>query len=184
MPAKKTDLRAAVGGLASAVQQSRARLAELRTHIAALEDERAAILSAPLHNSDMASELARHLQRQAADTRHELRILLGEMRNKATTAATLTPDESPVFSPIESRNVAGMVAILSDPAEAAARLLAAAGELPQDRQEGLPLAERRAAVAEIDAQLETARAEADELAGALSAAGVDVANVRAQTIAA
>lgn len=153
--------------------KARAELDDIRRRLADLRAERELLLSAPLHSSDLAPELERHLRIKAAEAAQYLRETLAEMRDKTAGHVTVTPDTVASYAPLDKAWLPEVIAVLVDPADAARRLLAAAGELP-GVTEGLPLEQRRVKVADLDKQIAADAETEAALVESLQAAGIQI----------
>jgi hypothetical protein len=153
--------------------KARAELDDCRARLGEMRGQREQLLAAPLHHTDMADELARHLKAQGREVLHYLRGQLTEMRNKSASMAVTAPDQQAIYSPIDKARAADLLPILLDPEESARRLLAAVGDLPTEG-EGLPLEQRREAVAALDQKIQAAEQHEGELIAGLTAAGINL----------
>jgi hypothetical protein len=167
------SLRDLAGEIQRATIRARAELDDVRRRLSELRTERESILAAPMHSSDIQPELERHLRRKAAEASEYLQSVLGEMRDRSAGLASLEPESVANFSPLDKAVLPEVIAALLDPADAARRLMAAAGALP-GVTEGLPLDQRREVVAALDAKIDAAVQTESNLVESLRAAGVSV----------
>jgi hypothetical protein len=159
------------GEIQRATAKARAELDDVRRRLADLRSEREAILNKPLAACDLLPELERHMRIKAREAVDYLRETLAEMRNRTAGHVTVSPDTVASFAPLDKARLPEAIAVLIDPADAARRLLAAAGELPGD-PEGLPLEQRRKVVADLDQKIQAAESHEAELVAGLQAAGI------------
>ncbi|NCA72739.1 MAG: hypothetical protein EOM91_22315 [Sphingobacteriia bacterium] len=177
MGAAKTTEAPSLRDLSQEIQKAsikaRAELDDVRRRLASLRGEREGVLSQPLHRDDIAPQLEEHLRRKAAEAAEYLRASITEMRDKSAGYATLSPDSVANYAPLDKAWLPEIIAVLVDPADAAKRLLDAAGELP-GVVEGLPLEQRREAVRALDQKIAAAVETETALAESLRAAGIQV----------
>jgi hypothetical protein len=178
MAAKTTEtptLRDLAGEVARAVAKTQAELADARARLAEFRGQRELLLAAPLHSDDLVPELARHVAKTARESHEFLLLNLQEMRNKTGSMATTAPDSVASFAPFGRDFLPEVVAFLADPEAVAQRIVATVGADLSDRiPEGLPLAERRAVVAELDAKIAAAEQTEAALIAGLQSAGIAV----------
>jgi hypothetical protein len=156
--------------------RARAELADVRSRLSDLRSEREQLLSAPMHHTDLASELQRHIEAKARESAWFLRQHVQELRDRSAAMATTSPDEQAVYHPFDKAWLPEIVALLADPETAAKRILAVVGDdLDATVPEGLPIAERRAAVAALDASIAAAEEHEASLTEGLAAAGISLA---------
>ena len=173
-PAPSPSLHDLAGEIQRQVIRARSELDDARRRLDELHSEREMILSAPMHSSDILSELERHLRIKAREASQYLRETITEMRDRSAGHVTVSPDTVACFAPLEKSTLPEVLAVLTDPADAARRLLVAAGELP-GVEEGMPLIERRVAVAKLDEQIAAAVETESALVESLAAAGIRIA---------
>ena len=153
--------------------RAKVELADARARLGEMRGQRELLVSAPLHRDDLGPELERHLQAQGREVLAYLRAQITELRTKSASMATTDPAGQAIYSPLDSKWVADLLPILLDPEESARRLLAAVGEM-DTVGEGLPLAERRAALADLDRKIQAAEQHEAELIQGLQSAGIAV----------
>jgi hypothetical protein len=179
MPAAKTAAEPALRDLAAEIQRqvSRAQgeLADCRRRLGELRSQREQLLSAPLHRDDLAPELKRHIEKHAIDAIDVLRLSVQELRDRTGPVATTAPETVAVYSPFERKTLPEVLALVLDADIVVERILQSIGELDGKIPAGLPLTERRAAVADLDKQIAAAAETESGLIQGLQAAGVKAA---------
>jgi small-conductance mechanosensitive channel len=171
--AKTATLHDLAGEIQRQVIRAKSELDDVRRRLDTLRSERETILSAPMHHTDLASELQRHIEAKAKEAAHFLRASITELRDKSSRYATLSPDEQANFAPFDSRWTPELLAVLTDPETAAARIMAVVGDLDTEG-EGLPLEQRRAKVGDLDKQIAAAVETESALVESLAAAGISI----------
>lgn len=157
--------------VAAQIASARDRLAETRGRLDSVLGEREKVLSQPTHPEDVREILIRNIKARAAEARNEVDYLLGDLHKRAGAAETARPGEAALYGVPDRVDSAMLFAILP-PEMVADALLKLSTVQPTDG--GLPVAERHAKVAELDAQAELLRGEIAELSQALEAAGVSI----------
>ena len=174
--AKTATLHDLAGEIQRQVIRAKSELDDVRRRLDTLRSERETILSAPMHRDDLASELQRHIEAKARESAWFLRQHVQELRDRSAAMATTSPDEQAVYHPFDKAWLPEIVALLADPETAAKRILAVVGDdLDATVPEGLPIAERRAAVAALDASIAAAEEHEASLTEGLAAAGISMA---------
>ena len=171
--AKTATLHDLAGEIQRQVIRAKSELDDVRRRLDTLRTERETILNKPLASSDLEAEIARHLTKKGAEALDYLKGYAEEIRGKTAAMATIAPEQMAIFDPFDRSYLVEVVAFLSDPQAAAARIVQAVGTLP-GADEGLPLEQRRAAVRELDEKIAAAVATEDGIVASLAAAGVQV----------
>ena len=178
MASKATEAPANLHSLAAEVQKAairaRADLDDCRRRLGELRTERETILNKPLASSDLEAEIERHLTKKGAEALDYLKGYAEEIRGKTAAMATIAPEQMAIFDPFDRSYLVEVVAFLADPEAAAKRIVQAVGDLDSKVPEGLPLEQRSAAVADLDARIAAAVATEDSIVASLAAAGIQV----------
>ncbi|WP_373510383.1 hypothetical protein [Thiocapsa sp.] len=133
-------------------------------------------MAAPLHHSDLEGELARHIEKKGREAIDFVRLTVQEMRDRTGALATTAPGSLAAYDPFDKQWLPQVCALLADPEAAAARIMAAVGaDLDTTVAAGLPIAERRAAVAKLDEQIAAGEQTESALIQGLQAAGIRIA---------
>jgi hypothetical protein len=173
-PAEAPTLRDLAGEVARAVAKTQAELADARARLAEFRGQREQALAAPLAACDVASQLKLHIEKHSKDATDYLRLTIQEMRDRTAGIATVAPETMAVYSPFERGTLPEVLALVLDTDAVVERVLAAVGALDEKIPEGLPLAERRAVVAELDAKIAAAEQTEAALIAGLQSAGIAV----------
>jgi hypothetical protein len=180
MAAKTASAEPALRDLAAEISRAGARaqneLADCRARLAEFRGQRELLLAAPLHHSDLESELVRHIEKKGKEALDFLRLTVEEMRQRTGPLATTAPEQMATFDPFDKGTLPEIVAFLSDARAVAQRILQAVGaDLDSKVPEGLPLVERRERVAALDQKIAAAEQHEADLIQGLQAAGIRVA---------
>ena len=160
--------------LITAKKSARSELEQIRNQIAEKKATYKKLLDAPLSRSDLEAAMLSHvagLHWRAAHEDMEIAGLLNQQR-RLPQALIRNPDTAATYDPLPSKWDASLFHLFLEPAAVVAALAPVFDRLDYTG-DGLPIAERRVRLAELDGELVALRKQDEEFTALLQTAETD-----------